>query len=292
MKKSKILKVMKLISTPSPDFVSNMDFVVNRITPLLPRLRFNRRFVLLLMILGPVLVVAEGRAQSAPAPMPGSLTIDINGGDNPEDFGVIIQLLFIMTLLTLAPSIVMLMTSFTRIVIVLGFVRNALGVQNAPNSQIIVGLALFLTFFLMAPVWESIYEEGIKPYNEKQISSKEALDRSSTYMKVFMIRQTRDSDINFFLGLSGMGPTTSAELPMRIVVPSFVLSELRTAFQMGFLIFIPFLIIDFLVASTLMAMGMMMMPPAIVSLPFKLLLFVLVDGWYLIMRSIVESFSI
>jgi len=243
--------------------------------------------VIAILLFGPS---AWGQAGAGSAP--GSLTIDINGGDDPKDFGVIIQLLFIMTLLTLAPSIVMLMTSFTRIVIVLGFVRNALGVQNAPNSQIIVGLALFLTFFLMAPVWENIYQEGIKPYNEKQITSEEALQRSSAYMKVFMIAQTRDSDIEFFLALSGIGPTKRSELPMRIVVPSFVLSELRTAFQMGFLIFIPFLIIDFLVASTLMAMGMMMMPPAIVSLPFKLLLFVLVDGWYLIMRSLVESFNL
>lgn len=237
-------------------------------------------------------VTPSAIAQSGGGTVPGSLTIDINGGDDPKDFGVIIQLMFVMTLLTLAPSVVMLMTSFTRIVIVLGFVRNALGVQNAPNSQIIVGLALFLTFYLMAPVWEKIYQDGIIPYQQKEITSSEALQRSSDYMKVFMIAQTRDSDIQFFLGLSGIGPTQRSELPMRIVLPSFVLSELRTAFQMGFLIFIPFLIIDFLVASTLMSMGMMMMPPAIVALPFKLLLFVLVDGWYLIMRSLVESFAV
>lgn len=221
-----------------------------------------------------------------------SVSIDINGGDDSQDVGVAIQLVFIMTLLTLAPSIIMLMTSFTRIVIVLGFVRNALGVQSAPSNQIIIGLSLFLTFFLMAPVWERVYEEGINPYVEKEITSVEALEKSSGYLKVFMIQQTRDSDIEFFLALSGVGPTSRQDLPMRIVVPSFVLSELRTAFQMGFLIFIPFLIIDFLVASTLMSMGMMMMPPAIISLPFKLLLFVLVDGWYLIVRSLVESFVI
>jgi flagellar biosynthetic protein FliP len=223
---------------------------------------------------------------------PLSLNIDINGGDDPTDLGVAIQLVFLMTLLTLAPSIVMLMTSFTRIVIVLGFVRQAVGVQGAPSNQIVIGLALFLTFFLMAPVWNGIYEEAIVPYTEDEITSQEALSRGAEGLKGFMLKQTRSDDIEFFLGLSGSGPTLVDDLPMSIVIPSFVLSELRTAFQMGFLIFVPFLVIDFIVASTLMAMGMMMMPPVIVSLPLKLLLFVLVDGWYLVVRSLVESFSL
>lgn len=220
----------------------------------------------------------------------GSLNLNINGGDNPQDLGIAIQLVFFMTLLTLAPTIIMLMTSFTRIVIVLGFVKNALGVQSAPSTQIIVGLALFLTFFLMGPIWEQIYEHGVTPYINKEITSTEALEVTSGYLKTFMLRQTRERDVEFFLGLAGGGG--QGELPMRIVVPSFVLSELQTAFQMGFMIFVPFLIIDFLVASTLMAMGMMMMPPAIISMPFKILLFVLVDGWHLIVKSLVESFSL
>ncbi len=196
-----------------------------------------------------------------------------------------------MTVLSRSPSMVMLMTSFTRIVIVLSFVRQAVGVNSAPSNQIIIGLALFLTFFLMAPVWERINSNALQPYMADEITSEQALEAAGDEMRGFMLRQTRESDIDFFLGLSGVGQTTIDEVPMRVAIPAFVLSELRTAFQMGFLIFIPFLIVDFLVASTLMSMGMMMMPPVIVSMPFKLLLFVLVDGWYLVIRSLVESFN-
>lgn len=197
-----------------------------------------------------------------------------------------------MTLLTLAPSLIMLMTSFTRIVIVLGFVRTALGVQSAPSNQIIIGISLFLTFFIMAPVWNQVQTEAFQPYMAEQIDSGVALDRATTPIKDFMLRQTRANEIDFFLGLAGAGPTDLANVPMRVVLPAFVVSELRTAFQMGFLVFIPFLVIDFLVSSTLMSMGMMMMPPVIVSLPFKLLLFVLVDGWHLVIRSLVQSFTL
>lgn len=221
-----------------------------------------------------------------------SLSVNLHGIEGPEDYSVAIQLVLFMTLLTLAPSIIMLMTSFTRIVIVLGFVRNALGIQQAPSNQIIIGLAFFLTLFLMGNVWDKIYENAAVPYMEKQISSQEALDVASGHLKGFMLKQTRPKDIEFFLGLSGRGQNFSGDLPMNIVIPSFVISELKTAFQMGFMIFVPFLIIDFLVASTLMSMGMMMMPPAILSLPFKLLLFILVDGWYLVVSSVVESFSL
>lgn len=220
------------------------------------------------------------------------LGINIQGGDKPADFGIAIQLVFFMTLLTLAPSMMILMTSFTRIVIVLGFVRNAIGVQSAPASQIIVGLALFLTLFLMGPVWERAYDDAIQPYMSEEINSTEALSKVSDLLKTFMLKQTREKDVEFFLSLMSSPPAGNQELPISVVVPSFILSELRTAFQMGFMIFVPFLIIDFLVASTLMAMGMMMMPPALISMPFKILLFVLVDGWYLVVRSLVESFSI
>lgn len=215
------------------------------------------------------------------------------GGQGPEDVGIAIQLIIFMTLLTLAPTLVVLMTSFTRIVIVLGFVKNALGVQSAPSNQIIVGLSLFLTFFIMGNVWERTYDEAIEPYMEKKISSKEALTKATKEVRGFMLKQTRDKDVEFFLQLSkSTGSKDDKGLPMKVVIPSFILSELRTAFQMGFMVFIPFLIIDFIVSSTLMAMGMMMMPPAIISLPFKVLLFVLVDGWYLVVRSLVESFKL
>ncbi len=214
------------------------------------------------------------------------------GGAEAGDLNVAIQLLLVMTCLTLAPAMVMLMTSFTRIVIVLGFVRSALGVQQAPSNQIIIGLSLFLTVFLMGPIWERIYDNAAVPYMEKKMPSVQALNIAGEEMKGFMLKQTRPTDIDFFLGLAGMGRTTVEGLPIRVVIPSFILSELRTAFQMGFLIFIPFIVIDFLVASILMAMGMMMMPPVVLSLPFKLLLFVLVDGWTLVVRSLVESFRL
>ncbi len=250
----------------------------------------------LVLLIGFILVypvTLNGQAAATTtAGAPVTVKVDLNGGDKPADVGMAIQILFLMTLLTLAPSIMMLMTSFTRIVIVLGFVRNALGVSGAPSNQILIGLALFLTFFIMSPVWNRIYSGALDPYMKEEITSKVALDRSADQLKGFMLKQTRTSDIEFFLSLAGQGPTSLSDLPLRIVLPSFVLSELRTAFQMGFLIFIPFIVVDFLVASTLMAMGMMMMPPVIISLPFKLLLFVLVDGWYLVIHSLVESFSV
>ncbi|MEM7674101.1 MAG: flagellar type III secretion system pore protein FliP [Verrucomicrobiota bacterium] len=226
-------------------------------------------------------------AQSSP------FSIDIElGGEGQNDFGLAIQIVILMTVLSLAPSIVIMMTSFTRIVIILGFVRTAMGVQTAPSNQIILGLALFLTYFIMGPTLNTAYETGLQPYSEGEITSKEAMEIVSAEFRGFMMQHTSPSDIEFMLGLSGMGPTSVSAIPMRVVIPAFILSELRTAFQMGFLIFIPFLVIDFIVASTLMAMGMMMMPPIVVSLPFKLLLFVLVDGWTLIVQSIVNSFAI
>ena len=228
-------------------------------------------------------------ASASPAP---SLTLSLGGGGEQGNVSTAIQLVVLMTVLTLAPSIVMLMTSFTRIVIVLGFVRTALGVQNAPSNQIIIGLALFLTVFIMAPIGARINSDAIQPYMAKQITAAQAYDKASQPLKQFMLRQTRPSEIDFFLGLSGAGPTKVQDLPLATVVPAFVVSELRTAFQMGFLIFIPFLIIDFIVSSALMSMGMMMLPPTMIAMPFKLLLFVLVDGWHLVVRSLVESFGL
>jgi flagellar biosynthetic protein FliP len=183
------------------------------------------------------------------------------------------------------------MTCFTRIVIVLGFVRTALGVPSAPSNQIILGLALFLTFFIMGPVFDRVQKTALQPYLDGKITSSVALDRASIPLRDFMLKQTRPKDLEYFLELGGFGPTALKDLPIRVVVPAFVISELQTAFQMGFLLFLPFLVIDFLVASVLMSLGMMMMPPNVVSLPFKLLLFVLVDGWHLIVRSLVQSFA-
>jgi flagellar biosynthesis protein FliP len=231
-------------------------------------------------------------AQVTMPPTPPGINVTLTGIDGQGDLGIAIQIVILMTLLTLAPSILMLMTAFTRIIIVLGFVRNAVGVQSAPSNQIIVGIALFLTLFVMSPVLDGIQADAVKPYFDKTITSSEAIDRASNHLKTFMLAQTRTSDIEFFLGLSGMGPTLLEEVPMKVIIPSFIISELRTAFQMGFLIFLPFIMIDFLVATTLMSMGMMMMPPVIVSLPFKILLFVVVDGWYLVIRSLTQSFTL
>lgn len=221
-----------------------------------------------------------------------SMNLSFNTTDQRDDYSVAIQLLIFMTLLTLAPSIIMMMTCFTRIVIVLGFVGKALGTSGVPSSQIIIGLALFLTFFIMGPTLKNIHDEALVPYQQDQMTSTEAFDIASGHMKTFMLRQTNSADIEFFLGLARMGPTTVGELPMRVVIPAYMISELRRAFEMGFLIFVPFLIIDFIVASTLMSMGMMMMPPTVISLPFKLLLFVLVDGWTLVIKSLVLSFNL
>ena len=230
--------------------------------------------------------IASAQTQMAP------LNLNMNLGGQPAEMSTAIQVLIFMTVLSLAPAIIMLMTSFTRVVIVLGFVRTALGVQSAPSNQIVVGLSLFLTLFIMAPVANRINTEALQPYSAKQISFEEAGKRASVPLRQFMLKQTRPGEVEFFLGLGGSGPTAIDDLPLTVVIPAFIVSELRTAFQMGFLVFIPFMVIDFLVASTLMAMGMMMMPPTVVSLPFKLLLFVLVDGWHLIIRSLVQSFGL
>ena len=253
---------------------------------------FSLRSLLpLLGILTMLSLTQSADAQTTGTGSPG-LRIDVTGSNDEGDFGVAIQLVVAMTILTLGPSIIMMMTCFTRIVVVLGFVRNAIGVQSAPSSQIIVGLALFLTFFVMGPVWNKIYDDAVTPYMADTMKSSDALMVATAHMKDFMMNQTRQEDAQFFLEISRQGAMTRDELPLSIVVPSFVLSELRTAFQMGFLIFIPFIIVDFIVASSLMSMGMMMMPPVVISMPFKLLLFVLVDGWYLVVQSLVNSFNI
>lgn len=257
-----------------------------------------RRLLPLLLLLAFVALLvpaASGQAAAAapaPAADPFRLNIGLEGTGQGGEVSVAVQIVLVMTLLSVAPSIVLLMTSFTRIVIVLGFVRTALGTPSAPSNQIIVGLSLFLTFFLMGPVFDRVQAEAVTPYLEKQITSVEALERASIPLKDFMLKQTRTRDLEYFLELGGYGPTAVRDLPMRVVIPAFVISELQTAFQMGFLLFLPFLVIDFLVSSVLMALGMMMMPPVTIALPLKLLLFVLVDGWHLVVRSLVESFNV
>ncbi|HEY4301443.1 MAG TPA: flagellar type III secretion system pore protein FliP [Candidatus Didemnitutus sp.] len=241
-------------------------------------------------VLGSQLPAPAASAAPAKPAEPLRLSINLEGSERPAQMSVAVQIVLLMTLLTVAPSLVLLMTSFTRIVIVLGFVRTALGVPSAPSNQIIIGLSLFLTFFIMGPVIDRVHKDALKPYLAGQITSSDAMDRATGPLRDFMLKQTRTRDLEYFLELGGYGPTAVKDLPMRIVIPAFVISELQTSFQMGFLLFLPFLIIDFLVSSILMALGMMMMPPNVVSLPFKLLLFVLVDGWHLIVKSLVQSF--
>jgi flagellar biosynthetic protein FliP len=241
-------------------------------------------------VVAPAAATPTGSA-AVKAPDPMRLSINLEGQQGPAQLSVAVQIVILMTLLSVAPSLVLLMTSFTRIVIVLGFVRTALGVPSAPSNQIIIGLALFMTFFIMGPVIDKVQSDALRPYLDGQITSEVALERATEPLRAFMLKQTRTRDLEYFLELGGYGPTAAKDLPMRVVIPAFVISELQTAFQMGFMIFLPFLVIDFLVSSVLMALGMMMMPPNVVSLPLKLLLFVLVDGWHLIVRSLVQSFN-
>ena len=202
-----------------------------------------------------------------------------------------VETLVFLTLLTFIPIILLLMTSFTRIIIVLGLLRSALGTQSAPPNQLILGIALFMTFFIMSPTLDKIYQDAYLPYSQQQITMQQSLTEASKPLREFMLSQTRESDLTLFVNMSHSGDIqTRDDIPLRVLVPAFVVSELKTAFQIGFTLFIPFLVIDLVVASTLMALGMMMVPPATVSLPFKIMLFVLADGWHLLLGSLAQSF--
>lgn len=211
--------------------------------------------------------------------------------NQPHDVSTTVQLLLLLTVLSLAPAILLLMTSFTRIIIVLSFVRTSLSTQQMPPNQVLIGLALFLTFFIMAPVYTQANHDALQPYLKGKITQHEAVKKAEDPFKVFMAKQTREKDLDLFMeyGKYKM-PKKMTDIPMTALVPAFTISELKTAFQMGFMIFIPFLVIDMVVASILMAMGMMMLPPVMISLPFKILLFIMVDGWYLIVKSLLVSF--
>ncbi|TAJ08997.1 MAG: flagellar biosynthesis protein FliP [Nitrospirae bacterium] len=201
------------------------------------------------------------------------------------------QILGLLTVLSLAPAMLIMVTSFTRIVIVLSFLRQALGTQQVPPNQVLISLALFLTFFVMTPVWQSVYGDALQPLFAEQITQEEALKRGLAPIRAFMLKQVRDKDLALFIDLAKLPKPKSVEdVPTHVIIPSFILSELRIAFQIGFLVYIPFLIVDMVVASVLMSMGMMLLPPVMISLPFKLILFVLADGWYLVVGSMVKSF--
>lgn len=220
------------------------------------------------------------------------ISLQVEEAQQGGDAAVSLQIIFLLTILSLAPSILIMMTSFTRIVVVLSFLRTAIGTQQMPPNQLIVGLSLFLTFFVMAPVWERVNNEAIQPLIEEEIPYKIALDRGMAPIREFMLKQTRQKDMALFVKLARIHqPRSRDDIPNSVLIPSFIIGELRTAFQIGFILFIPFLVIDLVVASILLSMGMMMLPPIMVSMPFKILLFVLVDGWNLIVHSLVTSFK-
>jgi flagellar biosynthetic protein FliP len=221
-----------------------------------------------------------------------SVNLGFKSTNNPQEIVSAIKILMVLTVLTLAPAILIMMTAFTRIIIVLSFVRQALGTQNMPPNQLLVGLALFLTMFIMAPAFNKVNTEALQPFLNNQISQEVAMEKAMAPIRVFMFNQTRATDLELFVRLSKIEqPKVRADVPSTVLIPAFVLSELKTAFQIGFIIYLPFLVIDMVAASVLMAMGMMMLPPVVISLPFKIMLFVLVDGWTLLVGSLVKSFG-
>ena len=221
-----------------------------------------------------------------------SITLGVNEADSPRDVALTLQVLALMTVLSLVPAILLMVTSFTRIIIVLGFVQRAIGLQQSPPQQVIAGLALFLTMFTMYPTWSRVYENGIEPYMSGRINSQQAWDNSIEPVREFMFRYTRQEELSLIVSMSkSERPANQSEVSTRILIPAFMLSELKTAFQMGVVIYIPFLVIDMVVSSVLLAMGMMMLPPMMISLPFKILLFVMADGWNLVVMSVLKSFT-
>lgn len=261
--------------------------------------------VLLLSLLSSTHALAQANANSPtttlqtalngslPA-LPGlpALTVKTNK-DGTQEYTVTLQILAIMTMLTFLPALLMMVTSFTRIIIVFSILRQALGLQQSPSNQILIGLALFLTFFIMQPVFNKVNQDALQPYINQQITANVAIERASVPFHAFMLANTRESDINLFMGIAKYpAVATPQETPFNILIPAFIISELKTAFQIGFIIFIPFLVIDIVVSSVLMAMGMMMLSPLIISLPFKIMLFVLVDGWAMIVGTLAASYGV
>lgn len=242
----------------------------------------------------PVLLVFFGTAAGAAAAdmLFPSLQVGVERADEPEQVSVLLQIVFVLTVLALAPSILILTTSFTRMAVVFAFLRNALGTQQTPSNQIIAGLALFLTFFVMLPVWQEINSKALQPFMNAEISRQAAWSAAVKPLRAFMVKQTREKDLALFLRIGRLeAPAGREDIPMTALIPAFVISELKTAFIIGFVLYVPFLVIDMVVASVLLSMGMMMLPPIMISLPFKLMLFVLMDGWHLIVGSLVKSFG-
>jgi len=250
----------------------------------------------LALALALVLLVPLASAAPPPPPTPAVtapyFSIGLTPGEEPARSTVTLQIFLLMTVLSLVPAILIMVTSFSRIVIVLSLMRRALGTNTLPSNQIVIGLALFLTIFIMAPVWQKINADALQPYLDKKISNQQAFDSAVIPLREFMFKQTREKDLALFVDIAKLKrPENPADIPTTVLIPSFIISEIKTAFEIGLLLYIPFLIIDMVVAAVLLSMGMMMLPPIMVSLPFKLLLFVVADGWYLLVGSLVKSFG-
>jgi len=246
----------------------------------------KRSYIGLALALSLLVAIPEVRAQSPSGPI---LSLQIGGGG--QDLSVVLKILLLLTFLAFLPALLLCLTSFTRILVVMALLRQALGLMHMPPNQVLIGLSLILTFFTMSPVLDRIHQEAVTPYMAHELTIQEAVERAVPPLKDFMLRQTRKKDLSLFLNLAHVGPLKGPEeVPMRVLVPAFIISELKTAFQIGFLLYVPFLVIDMVVASILLSMGMFMLPPVMVSLPFKLMLFVLVDGWNLIVGSLMRSF--
>ncbi len=243
--------------------------------------------LIVLFILAFFLISKTAHAISVP-----TLKFGLEEADSPKKVSVLLQILLLLTVLSLAPAILLMMTSFTRLAVVFSFLRHAIGTQQMPPNQIIIGLSIFLTFFIMSPVWQAVNDHALKPYLAEEITQNEALDQAILPIRNFMFKQTREKDLSLFVNIAKLErPQNKEDIPTTVLIPAFMISELKSAFQIGFVLYVPFLIVDMVVASVLLSMGMMMLPPVMVSLPFKLLLFVLVDGWYLIVGSLVKSFA-
>jgi flagellar biosynthesis protein FliP len=246
-------------------------------------------WLLILSVAGVIgMTYSSALAQAWPIP---TVKIGMGEAKDPGEVSVLIQILILLTVLSLAPAILVMMTSFTRLIVVFSFLRHALGTNQMPSNQLLIGLALFLTFFIMTPVWQTINEKALTPYKEKKISQAQALEEAVKPVRKFMFKQTREKDLALFIQMAKMSrPKNQEEIPTTVLLPAFMISELKTAFQIGCILYIPFLIVDMVVSSVLLSMGMMMLPPVMISLPFKVLLFVLVDGWNLLVGSLVRSF--
>ena len=242
--------------------------------------------------LGAVLLAPQSSAAAAPESSAPFITIGMDEAKDSGKTAVVLQIFLLMTILSLAPAILIMLTSFTRIVIVLSLLRRALGTMQAPPNQVLIGLALFLTFFIMTPVWQNINQNALQPFLDDQIGQQQAFQNAAEPLRKFMFKQTREKDLTLFVEIAKIErPKDVDDIPISVLIPSFIISEVKTAFQIGLLLYVPFLIIDMVVASVLLSMGMMMLPPIMISLPFKLIFFVLVDGWYLVAGSLVQSYG-